>query len=122
MKINNKKKLLGEHIKKFRESRGIKQNWLAKTLGVHPSLLSFIEKGKRRVPKALLPKLFAVIGEFGSDQEVAKTVAEKCQQGSLLYITKEDLKYLLRVEEVVRPLTLEIIEELVKHRRTHRAG
>ena len=47
-------KAIGSRMKKLREHRGVKQNFMAKKLGISPNYLCELEAGKRRWMASLL--------------------------------------------------------------------
>ena len=70
------KKDIGKRLKFARERKGLKQNRIAKTLGVHNSTLSKYESGERELDNETLVKLselYEVSPQWiitGEDQEV----------------------------------------------------
>ncbi|MDT3416133.1 transcriptional regulator with XRE-family HTH domain [Brevibacillus aydinogluensis] len=55
--MDDSKKILGERLKKAREQKGLKQNRVARTLGIHNSTLAKYESGDREVDIDTLKKL-----------------------------------------------------------------
>lgn len=53
---------IGEHIKKFREEKGLLQKQVASAVGVHPSNYSKIEKGEREPSIEVLDGLAKLFG------------------------------------------------------------
>lgn len=53
--------LLGEALKKARESRGVTQKELAERLYVDPSLICRWEKSQKRIPQDKLEKMLKIL-------------------------------------------------------------
>jgi len=67
--------ILGELLQKEIHSRGVSQKTFAEAIGISPSHLSEVIKGKRKIPNALIPQVAAFIG-------VPIDQVKECQKGS----------------------------------------
>jgi transcriptional regulator with XRE-family HTH domain len=62
MKSENSDKAIGKMLKSLRESRGIKQNFVAEKLGISNNFLSQLESGDRRWYALMVKKYENIIG------------------------------------------------------------
>lgn len=52
----------GEHIRRIREARGLKQEYVAAECGLHPTALCRIEKGKKALLYRVAVRIARVLG------------------------------------------------------------
>ena len=78
------KKQLGENIKSIREKKGIKQNYMAKKLGIHNSTLAKYESGDREPDNEILNKI-AELFNTSTDHLLGRKDQNQLPYGAIPY-------------------------------------
>jgi transcriptional regulator with XRE-family HTH domain len=55
---------VGFRLRELRDKKGIKAGWVAKQIGISPSLISYLETGRRAWPPGLEQRYLKAIGEL----------------------------------------------------------
>ena len=95
-----KMEIIGDNIQFYRKNKGIKQQDLAKSLGISSSQLSLMEAGKRTIYTSTLEKLCSLLKVSMADLTGVVTFKAQTQEEKLLTIFKDltpDSKSLLLV-------------------------
>ena len=94
-------KLIGEKLKKLRESSGFNQEQLSKYLDIDQTYLSKIESGNRNVSAPILEKLAILyninLSDFELDEPKAKQIRFCFRAKDIDY---EDLKCIATINEI----------------------
>ncbi len=103
--------MLGERIKKLRESKGLTQKELANQLGLTDGAIGFYEVGKRNPPLDTLNKLADFFG-VSIDYLLGRTDIEN------LYKDKELIEK--QRKEMHKYFTIEELEEFIREKRENK--
>jgi tetratricopeptide (TPR) repeat protein len=74
---------LGSLLRQFREKKGFTQQHLGKLVGVSAAVISFVERGKKKVGENKLSRLFQEVGL--SQEKIPELLQEKVQLDNLSY-------------------------------------
>ncbi len=121
---------MGGRIRRFREARGLRQEDLAKQLGVLPPTMSKIESGERQIKAAEIPTLYRVLGctvhELFGEEESPSISGSSVHLRSTEGISPSDMAELQRIldrlgRQTKNLLSLEALLSVIPKRRFPRS-
>jgi len=103
LEMDDLNKAIGERLKKTRELRGLKQNRVARKLGIHNSTLSKYESGEREIDNETLLRLADM---YDVPAQWIMTGEKEIRDSDM--VANEDLKFLNEVKKIAAKRNMKI--------------